>query len=61
MNSLLSRRRSFVIVLLALSLTAATVPSGKPEDVGHMVRFLCGPGSRYVTGQVFHVDGGMVM
>ena len=27
-------RRSVVVVLLALSLTAATVPSGKPEDVG---------------------------
>jgi CubicO group peptidase (beta-lactamase class C family) len=33
-TSLLSRRRSFAVVLLALSLTAATVPSGKPEDVG---------------------------
>jgi CubicO group peptidase (beta-lactamase class C family) len=33
-NSLLSRRRSFVVVLLALSLTAATVPGGKPEEVG---------------------------
>ena len=34
MNSLISRRRSFAIVILALSLTAATLPSGKPEDVG---------------------------
>jgi CubicO group peptidase (beta-lactamase class C family) len=33
MKNLLSRRR-FVIVALALSLTAATVPNGKPEDVG---------------------------
>jgi CubicO group peptidase (beta-lactamase class C family) len=27
-------RRRFVVVLLALSLTAATVPNGKPEEVG---------------------------
>jgi CubicO group peptidase (beta-lactamase class C family) len=31
---LLSRHRAVAVVLLALSLTAATVPSGKPEDVG---------------------------
>ena len=31
---MLSRRRTVGITLLALSLTAATVPGGKPEDVG---------------------------
>jgi CubicO group peptidase (beta-lactamase class C family) len=31
---LLSRHRAVAVVLVALSLTAATVPSGKPEDVG---------------------------
>jgi 3-oxoacyl-[acyl-carrier protein] reductase len=31
---------------------------GKPEDVAAMVRFLCGPGGRYVTGQTLHVSGG---
>ncbi len=31
---------------------------GKPEDVAAMVRFLCGPGGRYVTGQSIHVSGG---
>ena len=31
---------------------------GKPEDVAAMVRFLCGPGARYVTGQTLHVNGG---
>lgn len=31
---------------------------GKPEDVAAMVRFLCGPGGRYVTGQTMHVSGG---
>jgi 3-oxoacyl-[acyl-carrier protein] reductase len=31
---------------------------GKPEDIAAMVRFLCGPGGRYITGQTLHVNGG---
>jgi 3-oxoacyl-[acyl-carrier protein] reductase len=31
---------------------------GKPEDIAAMVRFLCGPGARYITGQTMHVNGG---
>jgi len=31
---------------------------GAPEDIAAMVRFLCGPGARYVTGQAIHVNGG---
>jgi 3-oxoacyl-[acyl-carrier protein] reductase len=31
---------------------------GAPEDIAAMVRFLAGPGARYVTGQTFHVNGG---
>jgi len=31
---------------------------GKPEDVASAVRFLCGPGARYITGQTLHVNGG---
>ncbi|MGC1091838.1 MAG: SDR family NAD(P)-dependent oxidoreductase [Pseudolabrys sp.] len=31
---------------------------GKSEDVAAMVRYLCGPGGRYVTGQTIHVSGG---
>lgn len=34
---------------------------GEPEDIGEVVRFLVGPGARYITGQVLAVDGGMVM
>ena len=31
---------------------------GKPEEVAAMVRFLCGPAARYITGQAIHANGG---
>lgn len=31
---------------------------GTPEEVAAAVRFLAGPGARYVTGQEWHVNGG---
>ena len=31
---------------------------GKPEDIAAAVRFLCGPGARYITGQTIHANGG---
>ncbi|MEI6915213.1 MAG: 3-oxoacyl-[acyl-carrier-protein] reductase [Armatimonadota bacterium] len=34
---------------------------GTPEDVANVVLFLAGDLSSYVTGQVIHVDGGLVM
>ncbi|MBD2425818.1 3-oxoacyl-[acyl-carrier-protein] reductase [Phormidium sp. FACHB-1136] len=35
---------------------------GKPDDIAGMVRFLAAdPAAAYITGQVFNVDGGMVM
>jgi 3-oxoacyl-[acyl-carrier protein] reductase len=32
---------------------------GVPGDIAPIVRFLCGPGAAYITGQVIAVDGGL--
>lgn len=34
---------------------------GKPEDVARLICFLSSSDADYITGQVIHVDGGMVM
>jgi 3-oxoacyl-[acyl-carrier protein] reductase len=34
---------------------------GEPGEVAAAVRFLCGPGARYITGQSLHVSGGGYM
>ena len=31
---------------------------GRPEDVAAVVRFLCSPAARYMTGQAIHTNGG---
>jgi 3-oxoacyl-[acyl-carrier protein] reductase len=31
---------------------------GAPDDIASAVRFLCGPGARYISGQTIHVNGG---
>lgn len=31
---------------------------GRPEEVAALVRMLCGPDARYITGQSIHVNGG---
>jgi NAD(P)-dependent dehydrogenase (short-subunit alcohol dehydrogenase family) len=31
---------------------------GQPDDVAHLARFLIGPESRWITGQIINVDGG---
>lgn len=34
---------------------------GEPREVAEAVRFLCGPGAAYITGQVLRVNGGLYM
>jgi 3-oxoacyl-[acyl-carrier protein] reductase len=43
---------------------AKSVPMGRaglPREIATTVRFLCGPGASYITGQTLHVDGGRLM
>ncbi len=40
------------------------VPLGRPgeaEEIATTVRFLCGPGANFITGQTVHVNGGQMM
>ena len=43
---------------------ASNVPLGRrvePEEIADAVRFLCGPGSKMISGQLIYVDGGQQM
>ena len=44
--------------------TALLIPMGRlgtPEDLVGLTLFLLSPASAYITGQVFHINGGMLM
>ena len=41
--------------------TNALKRMGRVEDVAAMVRLLCGPDGRYITGQTLHVNGGALI
>ena len=34
---------------------------GEPEDVANLALFLASKASSYITGQTFHINGGMLM
>lgn len=34
---------------------------GEPEEIAAVVRFLCGPGASFVSGQTLHVNGAQMM
>lgn len=34
---------------------------GESDEIAATVRFLCGPGATYITGQIIHVNGGQMM
>lgn len=34
---------------------------GTPGEIASLVRFLCGPDARYITGQTIHANGGLFM
>jgi 3-oxoacyl-[acyl-carrier protein] reductase len=43
---------------------ASTIPlgrAGEPAEIATVVRFLCGPGASYITGQTVNVNGGGMM
>jgi NAD(P)-dependent dehydrogenase (short-subunit alcohol dehydrogenase family) len=46
-------------ILASLGRTTLTPYLGQPEDIAHLVVFLASDESRYITGQMIPIDGGM--
>jgi NAD(P)-dependent dehydrogenase (short-subunit alcohol dehydrogenase family) len=46
-------------VLESLGRTTLTPYLGQPDDIAHLVVFLASEDSRYITGQMIAIDGGM--
>lgn len=48
----------------AVEATLASIGMGRlgsPEEVAHLISFLCSDWARYITGQVIGIDGGMLI
>jgi 3-oxoacyl-[acyl-carrier protein] reductase len=43
------------------ALTPLSGRRGHPEEVAALVRFLCGPNARFITGQTLHANGGVFL
>ena len=35
--------------------------AAEPEDIANVIAFFCSDDASYLTGQILHIDGGMVM
>ena len=44
-----------------LSLSAPIKRIGVPDDISRLTKFLASDKASYITGQTFHVNGGMFM
>jgi 3-oxoacyl-[acyl-carrier protein] reductase len=57
-----TKRDKFAIAPAHLaSRTTLVGRQGRPEEIAHLVRCLCEPSARYITGQTIHANGGMFL